>query len=249
MSTGSDNYLWDDVIGEDERLVAQAYNSRRKVRAKRALLLIDLYNRAFGDAPAPLAEAMRQEPSSCGLAAWDSLPHLQRLLEAARVAAIPVIYSVSDEDTMSVGEVTLRATHGFDGKDSKPAPWGNSVHERIAPRSGEVVIKKSRASVFFGTILDAHLRQQGVESLIIVGESTSGCVRASVADAYSLGFDTVVVEEGVFDRSPLSHKMALFDMHLKYATVVSAEEALGLIHRAEPAELIPVRGGGVRDVK
>jgi nicotinamidase-related amidase len=76
-----------------------------------------------------------------------------------------------------------------------------------------------------------------VESLVVVGESTSGCVRASAVDAYSLGFDVVVVEDGVFDRSPLSHKMSLVDLHLKYATVVDMDTAVSLLRSDEPAIL------------
>ena len=83
-----------------------------------------------------------------------------------------------------------------------------------------MVITKQRASVFFGTPLMAHLTQLGVQSLIICGESTPGCVRASAVDAYSNGLHVVLVEECCFDRSILSHKVNLFDMHHKYADVM-----------------------------
>ena len=81
-----------------------------------------------------------------------------------------------------------------------------------------------RASGFFGTPLVAHLTQAGVDTVIVCGESTSGCVRASVADAYSYGFHVVVVEECTYDRSLLSHKVNLFDMHHKYADVMHLDE-------------------------
>ena len=80
-----------------------------------------------------------------------------------------------------------------------------------------------RASAFFGTPLIAHLTQLGVQSLIVCGESTSGCVRASVVEAYSYGFHVVLAEECCFDRSPLSHKINLFDMHHKYADVIGVD--------------------------
>ena len=92
--------------------------------------------------------------------------------------------------------------------------------------AGEVVIYKERASGFFGTPLIAHLRQAGADSLIIFGESTSGCVRASTVDAYSYGFHNVVVEECTYDRSMLSHKVNLFDLHHKYADVMHIEKVL-----------------------
>ena len=100
------------------------------------------------------------------------------------------------------------------------------IKEELAPMPGEVVIYKERASGFFGTSLIAHLRQVGADSLIIVGESTSGCVRASTVDAYSYGFHNVVVEECTYDRSMLSHKVNLFDLHHKYADVMHVDEVI-----------------------
>ncbi len=87
-----------------------------------------------------------------------------------------------------------------------------------------MVIFKERASGFFGTPLVAHLTQLGIDSLIVCGESTSGCVRASCVDGYSLGYHVSIVEEIVFDRSVLSHKVNLFDLHHKYADVMTLEE-------------------------
>jgi len=89
--------------------------------------------------------------------------------------------------------------------------------------TGDARVTKQRASVFFGTPLIAHLTQLGVQTLIICGESTSGCVRATAVDAYSLGFHVVLVEECCFDRSILSHKVNLFDMHHKYVDVMHVD--------------------------
>ena len=80
--------------------------------------------------------------------------------------------------------------------------------------------------MFFGTPLVAHLTQLGVQTLIICGESTSGCVRATAVDAYSFGFHVVLVEECCFDRSILSHKVNLFDMHHKYTDVMHVDEVI-----------------------
>jgi nicotinamidase-related amidase len=91
---------------------------------------------------------------------------------------------------------------------------------------GDMMVYKERASAFFGTPLVAHLQRLGVDSLIICGESTSGCVRASTVDAYSYGFHNVLVEECTYDRSMLSHKVNLFDLHHKYADVMHVEEVV-----------------------
>ena len=88
------------------------------------------------------------------------------------------------------------------------------------------MVYKERASAFFGTPLIVHLRRLGVESLIICGESTSGCVRASTVDAYSTDSPMSLVEECTFDRSLLSHKVNLFDLHHKYADVMHVDEVI-----------------------
>jgi nicotinamidase-related amidase len=112
---------------------------------------------------------------------------------------------------------------------SEDVGWASAIMDPLAPREDELVIDKARASAFFGTPIDAYLRRLGIDSLIVAGESTSGCVRATVVDAYSLGFDVMVVEEATFDRVSVSHKVNLFDMHHKYATVVSLEVALDYV--------------------
>jgi nicotinamidase-related amidase len=86
---------------------------------------------------------------------------------------------------------------------------------------------KPKPSAFFGTPLTSHLTLLGADSLIVVGTTTSGCVRASVVDAFSHNYRVAVVEDGCFDRSQASHALALCDMDAKYADVVSSDEVLG----------------------
>ena len=100
------------------------------------------------------------------------------------------------------------------------------IRPEFKPQPGDVVITKQRASVFYGTPLMAHLTQLGIQTLIVCGESTSGCVRATAVDAYSNGFHVVLVEECCFDRSELSHKVNLFDMHHKYTDVMHLNEVV-----------------------
>lgn len=98
------------------------------------------------------------------------------------------------------------------------------IREDFKPQPGDLVIYKQRASAFFGTALVTNLTRLGIDSLIVCGESTSGCVRASVVEPYSYGYHVVVVEECCFDRSLLTHKLNLFDLHHKYADVMHLEE-------------------------
>jgi maleamate amidohydrolase len=231
-------HCWEELLGDDERLVARGYAGQRTIRPGRALLLVDLYNRAFGPGRAPLAEAVAVEPSSCGAAAWDALPALTTLLGAARAAGVPVVHTVGG----SGADLATQRTAGAAAPDGH-ADWGNRIVEPLTPVPGEVVLPKDRASAFFGTTLDSVLRRAGVQSLVVAGETTSGCVRATAVDAHALGFDVVVVEEATFDRSPLSHKVSLFDLHLKYATVVDLETGCTVLRTPGPMTLRVLEDG------
>ena len=116
-----------------------------------------------------------------------------------------------------------------------PGSCGENAWKAIEPtqalfaaarRAGVPIIYKERASAFFGTPLVAHLRLNKIESLIVCGESTSGCVRASTVDAYSYGFHSTLVEECTYDRSALSHKVNLFDLHHKYCDVMHVGDVI-----------------------
>jgi maleamate amidohydrolase len=220
-------HCWDDVIGPDERLIASRYQNDRPLGTRPALLMIDCYAKVFGDRPRPLAEAIDEWPATCGLNAWESLPSLEKLLAGAREAGIPVLHTTGEARPGSrLGAATQRAR--VEGEDDVA---GYSFLPSLAPAEGELMVRKSRASAFFGTPVATWLRQLDVDTLLVAGESTSGCVRASVVDAYSAGFKVAVVEEAVFDRSTLSHKVNLFDMNLKYAAVLHLDDVLGHLSR------------------
>src|SRR5438477_10561579 len=99
----------------------------------------------------------------------------------------------------------------------------------IAPGPQDIVIRKQKPSGFFGSNLAAFLTLLGGDSVIVVGTTTSGCVRATVVDAFSLNYRVTVAEEGCFDRSEASHAVSLCDMHAKYADVVPTAEIVSYI--------------------
>jgi maleamate amidohydrolase len=178
-----------------------------------------------------LLEAIREWPGSCGPSAWEALPHLQRLLGLARDLGLPVVHITGLEDSGMVG--WGEAAHGGVGRGNKPRPRGRyDIVPEVAPIEGEVVLRKTAPSAFNGTPLVAHLKYLGVDSLIVGGESTSGCVRASVVDACSYRFKVTVVEECVFDRHQAAHAMNLFDMHQKYADVLPLAEVEAHLRQA-----------------
>jgi nicotinamidase-related amidase len=108
---------------------------------------------------------------------------------------------------------------------------GNDIVEEIAPRAGDIIVRKQKPSAFFGTPLMSMLNEVHADSVLVAGTTTSGCVRASVIDAFSYNLKVSVVEECVFDRGQASHKINLFDMAMKYADVISLEETLEYVRR------------------
>lgn len=115
---------------------------------------------------------------------------------------------------------------------------GNQIVEAIAPAKDDIVIKKKKPSAFFGTPLMSYLVDLKVDSLLVMGTTTSGCVRATVVDAFSNNLRSIVVEDGCFDRSEVSHAINLCDMNAKYADVVPGREVIEYIESL-PEGLFP----------
>ena len=213
--------MWDDVIDEDTRAIYAPYERKRWIGPHPAVLAIDLYNFVFEGGPRPVRELLDRYPSAIGAAAYEAIAPIQRLLAAARERGLPIAYSTGEARPDM--DVSVRSTK----RGSRRANERDyAIKDEFAPQSGDIVVRKQRASAFFGTALVPALVQRGVDTLIVCGESTSGCVRASCVDAYSYGFHIVIVEECVFDRSVISHKVNLFDLHQKYADVMHLDEVL-----------------------
>jgi nicotinamidase-related amidase len=218
MKRDFEDHCWKDIVNEEILEIYGAYKRETYVGSRPAVLAIDLYNKAYKGGNRPVIEVNREFPGSCGENAWRAIEPTKRLFAAARAAGVPVVYSTRHADTSGV-KSTNRNMREEQEEDYH-------ILAELAPQPGELVIYKERASAFFGTPLVAHLRRMGVDSLIICGESTSGCVRASTVDAYSYAFHNVLVEECTYDRSMLSHKVNLFDLHHKYADVMHVEEVV-----------------------
>ena len=164
---------------------------------------------------------------SCGEEAWDAIPHIQRLLQAARTAGVPVIHITGLPDVLLVcGRERMVVGRGSDVEQRREQ---FAIVPEVGPTDDELVLRKSAPSAFWGTILPGVLTQAGIDSLIVTGQSTSGCVRATVVDACSNRYRVVIPEECVFDRTQASHAINLFDMHQKYADVKSTDEVIQLL--------------------
>ena len=221
--------MWDRFLTEQDKIYLSLSKTRRAsgFGVKPALLMIDLYRSAFGDQPLPLLDGVKKWPSYCGMAAWNSIPHLQKLLAAARRAYIPIIYTTNlYEPTIATwGRHSAAARSDRSTLTREQIEYGNQIMPEIQPIDGETVLRKSSPSVFWTTPLVGQLIHLGVDTILVAGESTSGCVRASVVDGCTNHFHMIVVEECVFDRHEAPHAMNLFDMNEKYADVIQLNDA------------------------
>jgi maleamate amidohydrolase len=217
-----EDHCWRDVIPAETLALYAHYKRKVFVGPAPALLLIDLYELAYQGGARPVAEVTERHPSACGIHAWNAIAPTQRLLGAARRAGLPIFYSTADTRP----EASPRALPATNRRNASFDPALFAIRPEFAPAPEDTIVTKQRASAFFGTPLTAHLTRLGVRTLIVCGESTSGCVRASVVDAYSHGYHVVLAEECCFDRSPLVHKISLFDMHHKYADVLSTDAVM-----------------------
>ena len=156
----------------------------------------------------------------------------QTLLEAARRARIPVTHTnVQYQAGGRDGGVFFRKVPALKCFEAGARPDLAAFAAGLEPIAGETVVTKQYASAFFGTSLASTLTALGVDTLLIAGVSTSGCVRASAVDACQHGFIPLVVREAVGDRHPAPHEANLFDLQAKYAEVVGLELALEYLQR------------------
>ncbi len=196
----------------------RAFGKRIGFGARPALLLIDFVE-AYFDPACPLYAGVE-----------DALASAIRLRDVAREAGVPVIYTnvVYDKGGRNGGRFYQKSMvlhHFIAGSPMGAWPKGLTVGE------DELVISKQYPSAFFGTSLAATLTSWGIDTLILTGLSTSGCVRATCVDTCSYGFIPIVVREAVGDRHPAPHEANLFDMDAKYADVVSEAEATAYLLR------------------
>ena len=222
--------VWDSFLTEHDRAhLARQKPASRALGIRPALVLVDLYRWVFGDEPQPLLDAVRTWPGSCGLAGWQALPHIQRLLFEVRQLGAPVIHITGLSDVPVWGDEAP-------GPDPDPAMRERrnrrfDIIDQVAPLPGEIVLRKAAPSAFWGTPLAGLLNAARIDTVVVVGESTSGCVRATVVEAKSYRFKAMVPQECVFDRHEAAHALNLFDMDQKYANVVAVDEAVDYFRR------------------
>ncbi len=221
------DHCWKDVISESDLKLYAGWRRETFVGPRPALLAIDLYDLVYRGGALPPAEINETYPNTCGVFAHRAIAPTKALIAAARRAGIPIFFCTQETWPNN------RPPGAFSTRRKRPTPAdGYAIYREFSVEPNDILILKQRASIFQGTPLISHLTLLGVQSLIVCGESTSGCVRASVVDGYSSGFHVTVVEECTYDRAELTHKVNLFDMHHKYADVMHVDEVLSHLETA-----------------
>ena len=205
--------------GDAAFFAARGFGRRIGYGERPALIIIDML-KAFTDPKAMLGSDLDRELEA-------TVP----LLAAAHDRGIPVIFSTvryEDADLKDAGIWALK----MKGTETLRADGdGWEIDPRLDFRTTDTLLFKKYASCFFGTDLVPRLLAHRVDTLIITGCTTSGCVRATAVDACQNGFRPIVVREAVGDRAAAAHAQSLFDLDAKYADVVSQEDALLYLER------------------
>lgn len=228
---------WDRLLGESDRevLVASGYGRPRGFRTPAAVLVIDMTFDFLGDRPEPILESITRFPNSCGAGAWAAADRLAPVLDAARASGVPVIYTTRSTAHPVLEELTWGVKQTNAGRPVAGDGAARSFPPAIAPRPGDVVLPKTKPSGFFDTPLSQYLVSLGIRQLFVAGATTSGCVRATVVDAFSHGFWAAVMADCVADRIEASHAIALFDMRAKYADLTDATTVAAALRAGDGA--------------
>jgi maleamate amidohydrolase len=209
--------VWDEVIPAAERAEYEkaGWGGEVGFGASPALIVVDMY-RAFVDPAYPFAAA----------SAVDTSAAILPVLTAFRERGLPVFYSTAQRQPTpaSRGRWKVRAT------TEAPIMQSDDAYEiwpELAPREDEYVFVKTYPSAFVGTTLLSQLVYHSIDTLVVTGTVTSGCVRGTCLDAFSSNLRVIVPEECVCDRGATSHAVALFEIQMKYGDVVPVDRVLG----------------------
>ena len=205
----------------DDNYARAGYHHKMTWGTSPALLMVD-FAQAYFDPKAPLYAGVD-----------DALASALRVRKAVRAAGLPVIltrveYAKGGLDGGRFYE-KVPALSVFD----EGSPLGD-FPEGLVPEDDELIVTKQYPSAFFGTTLAATLTAKGIDTLLITGLTTSGCVRASCLDTLCYGFVPIVVSDACGDRDHRPHEANLFDMSAKYAYVVDENEAINYINQIKP---------------
>lgn len=228
--------IWENMLDEEDRavLAGGVIRTRKALGKKPLLLIIDCQPNYVGE-DKPIIEQLDKWPSGGGSTAWASVRRIIHIRDAAREAGVPVFY------TRNVQRQTLQFDN-FSTKTSRDQtkymegnPAGYLL-EDLNPLESELIIPKAYPSAFYGTPLLSYLVKLGIDTLLIAGNSTSGCCRQTAIDAVSYHYALGFIEDCITDRTGASHKIGMMDMYINYGNVVMSSSIIDYF-----SELCPER--------
>lgn len=215
---------WSGLVPQEELdiYVDAGFGGSTEIGMRPALLIVDVQYRTVGSRRVPIRESMKEFPTSCGEIAWAAVDNIAQLLELFRKRKWPVIYPYVAPKIASDYARVAEKSPGL----MTPPGKGYDFVEEVAPADVDLKLPKRHPSAFFGTPLTSYLIDMNVDTLIVTGCATSGCIRGTVVDGFSYNFRVAVPEDAVFDRSQVAHAVNLFDMASKYADVAPTSQIL-----------------------
>ncbi|OGO10171.1 MAG: hydrolase [Chloroflexi bacterium RBG_13_68_17] len=228
--------IWDDVLTDQDRVVYEGagWGKPAGYGKRPALLIVDVIYNFVGDKPEPILESIKKWRYSCGEVGWEGVHALQRLIAKARQKHIPLFYTTWERraDLLDNGAWN-RKNYRVDDPIDVQGHKGNQIVAEVAPHPEDIAFVKKKPSAFFGTPLVGYLIDMKVDTLILTGTTTSGCIRATAVDGFSYNYYVVVPEECAWDRGEVSHKINLFDIQEKYGDVRKLEDVLSYLDGLE----------------
>lgn len=214
MSSAEQTPVWDGYVeqADIERYQRLGIGASSGFGKKPAIVVIDVQKRT----------SLPEYPANCGEQGLAAIPKIAALFDKARSLDIPtfVAYVAPKSRHDSSGFATKFAV--LQGVDDE----GYEFVDGLLPEEADVMLPKRHPSVFFGTPFASYLIDRGIDTLIITGATTSGCVRATAVDAFSYGYKVIVPSDGAFDRVTTSHYVSLFDINSKYGDVCESSDIL-----------------------
>ncbi|MPZ52966.1 MAG: isochorismatase family protein [Acidimicrobiia bacterium] len=213
--------VWSSYVSEEDqaRYERIGFGGSTGLGDRPALVVIDVQKRTV----------LPEYEASCAPYAHEALPTIARLLDAFRSRSLPTVIAY-------VAPKTEQDSSRFAAKMPKLQAVDQTGYEfpdEVAPTAEDILLPKRHPSVFFGTAMMSYLVDRKVDSLVIAGATTSGCVRATAIDAFSYSLKVVVPHDAVFDRVETSHYVNLFDIAHKYGDVLDTDETISLLKEGQ----------------
>ena len=239
--------IWDRFLTErDKQVFTQSgYGKRGGFGTRPALVVIDVQYNFCGDQPGDsIVDGLKKYRTHCGEAGWLAVARIERLLKLAREKKLPIFYTQNEvrPDILDAGVQVGKNFRGAEGTVLAGTHATQTV-EPLKPRPEDILIGKCKPSAFFGTMFMSHLNFLDVDTLILTGCTTSGCLRATTVDAYSYNFKVAIPEEAAFDRFEASHAINLFDLNCKYTDVIPTAEVESYLGGLAPRAATGLRTG------